>query len=892
MPPSSPPIGHYIQPAARTELATEIDRAGGNEVFFVGRRGGVGKVTEVEVFCRGNQGAVPALKQVGRSGEVIIHNHPSGVLAPSDADLALAAHYGQEGIGFFIVNNQASEVYVVVEPPKTTRRDISSAEVRAVFEGDQGLRARLPGYEPRAEQLEMAEAVASAQNDGAVLVVEAGTGTGKSLAYLVPSVLRALQGGERVAVATRTRNLQQQLVDHDAPVIKELFPELELAILKGRSNYLCRRKLEDRLSEAREDAEPEERAFLEELERWSAVTPNGERDDLPFVPDHSLWERVESSTEHSLRARCKHYNSCFYYQSRRQAAKAQVLVVNHHLLLADLGLRLQGVPGGLLPRYDHIVLDEAHHIEDVATDFAGRDVTGRGILRQLGRLRPVRGRRKGLAVRLRQGLEGAGSEDEELNLAKALDSLLEATERCREKARLHLEDVGWDLLEAVNEADLEGDQLARSGRAGASRSGSFRFDDQLHDARPALFERLNERFDELAASLTRTAQKVGIVRSHLEDMPQAFRSRFRQVDLDMATVQRRLVDAASSLGRMLPEDPQTVRWGQVQSADDDVPSARFSLRPVDVEEIIRELLVEGSRSLVLTSATLSVANSFDHFLDRTGLGRQEDAQERLRTLTIRSPFDYSRQALVGLPSDFPEPNEAGHLEAVVELVARVATLSEGRCFVLFTSYRMLRQVSSRLSHKLGPRYSILRQGDLPRERLLTLFRDAGKAVLCGTDSFWEGVDVRGDALKVVIIPRLPFRVPTDPIQVARAELLQRRGLDPFRALAVPQAVLRFRQGFGRLIRHRTDSGVVLVLDSRIHRRSYGRRFLASLPEGTRKLKANAEQLLPAVAEMLKVKLVVEQGQERDANVSVDRDPPSGSSSGPAQECDSSYIEPQ
>ena len=405
-------VAAYLTPRARHDLAAAIDEAQGNEVFFVGRPANVGRIDEVEVFCRGNASSVPALLQVGRPGEVVIHNHPSGRLTPSEPDIALASHYGQEGVGFMIINNAADGVYVVVEPLRDTHKPVEKADVVEFLSGPKGLPDHLDGYEARPGQLAMAEAVTKAQNEERVLVVEAGTGTGKSLAYLVPSAIRALQNEERVAIATRTRHLQGQLMDKDVPILRRLWPDLKVAMLKGRGNYLCRRKLGDRLAvlgNAGSD-EPDESQFLRDIAAWAATTTEGDRDDLPFVPDFRFWEGVASNSEHTRRARCPHFEECFYYRSRREAAGAHLLLVNHHLLLADRALRIEGV-SGLLPRYEHIVLDEAHHLEDVATDFAGRSVSGRGLLQQLGRICP-QGRRKGLALRLRSAAGGAGGDDE------------------------------------------------------------------------------------------------------------------------------------------------------------------------------------------------------------------------------------------------------------------------------------------------------------------------------------------------------------------------------------------------------------------------------------------------------------------------------------------------
>lgn len=794
-------------------------------MFFLGLLDDDGLVDEVTVHCRGHKSAVPALKQIGRPGDVVIHNHPSGRLIPSEPDLGLAAHYGQEGVGFFIINNEADGIYVVVEPLKERDTRVDLERVIGAFQGEEGLPAHLPDYEPREGQVAMAHAVASGQNEHKITIVEAGTGTGKSLAYLMPSAMRAVGGAERVAVATRTKHLQQQLVTSDVPVVRRLLPDLEVAILKGRSNYLCRRKLQERLGEAGDDADPEEREFLHQVRDWAAATAEGDIDDLPFVPRRDLWELVESNTEHTLRVRCPHYEECFYYSSRRRAAKANLLVVNHHLLLADMALRQEGLAGGLLPRYEHVVLDEAHHLEDVATDFAGREVTTVGILRHLGRIRPTRGRRKGLAVRLRQAVDEADVTDQLVELRKGLDDLLEATEDARGTLRLHFEDVGWTLVDALGPDRGEG---PRPGRR--RRTRTFRLLDDLKEKQPSLHAILEDRLADVIRRLTKVASGTEDVKACLNEMPPRFRARFLQVGMDLGTVQRRLVDATGTLAQMLTANSELVRWIDVRFSQDDVPQPRFVLRPIEARGVIQDVVIPAAKSLTLTSATLSVAGGFDHFRARCGLD-EPDLADRIHTAMIPSPFDYPNQVFLGIPQDLPMPNERNYTDAVIEAVTEAVRIADGRTFVLLTSYAMLNRVGAAVARNLGYGFQVLKQGELPRERLLELFRSGRRSVLFGTDSFWEGVDVRGEALSCVILPKLPFRVPSEPVQVARAEKVEARGGDAFRELSVPQAVLKFRQGFGRLVRHRTDRGVVLVLDVRILRKGYGRRFLRSLPAG-------------------------------------------------------------
>ncbi|MCO4771330.1 MAG: helicase [Deltaproteobacteria bacterium] len=873
-------VERYITPRARSDIADAIAEAGGNEVFFLGRRDEQGLVDEVEVHCRGHKTAVPALLHIGRHGEVVIHNHPSGGLFPSDPDLALASHYGQEGVGFYIVANDASAVYVVVEAPSVVSQDIDIEAVETTFVSEGALPAILPGYEPREQQLAMARGVAQAQNEGGIQVVEAGTGTGKSLAYLLPSAMRALANGERVAVATRTIHLQQQLLRADAPIARQLFgAELEVSLLKGRGNYLCKRKLEHRLSLLDGDTEPAERQGLLQIGEWAETTSDGSLSDLPFVPDRDIWESVQSNTEHTLRVRCPHYESCFYYASRRTAARAQLLLVNHHLLLADLALKAEGTGVSLLPKYEHVVLDEAHHLEDVATDFAGTDVTTLGLLRQLGRLRPTRGRKRGIGMSLLLALDGAGESDEATFMRRELEILLDRTESARAEVRMQMgeiahatqrvlegqsalpapvsiEDRGadstqWTHTEPAPPQGPPPDRSTLERRERTGQGNTLRLEDDLEQRDPRFFTFLVERTSMMASSLTSVARAADAVAGTFKEMPEKWRRKYLQSHMDLISVQRRVVDGASALTTALAPAEDLVRWIELRRGRDDDVRARFVVRPIEVGELVRSTLVAQSRSLVMTSATLSVDGSFDHFRQRCGLSDGGPVEARTTQQMIASPFDYASQVLLGLPTDIPEPGSRGYEDSVVHAVTDAISVAGGRTFVLFTSYGQLRRVADRVGGMLGRNFRILRQGDLPRDQLLRAFGSGTNTALFGTDSFWEGVDVRGDALSCVILPRLPFRVPSEPVQVARAQRIEERGGNPFSEMSVPQAVLKFRQGFGRLVRHRHDRGVVLVLDRRITTRRYGGRFIRSLPGEIVPIREPTAELLGRMSEFLR-----------------------------------------
>ncbi|NOY26500.1 MAG: helicase [Oligoflexia bacterium] len=821
---SKPPDTRFTLPAARSFRAA-IDDAGGVEVFAVGRLDAEGRVAEVEIHCRGNTTAVPALLRAPRPGEVVIHNHPSGVLQASQADLHLAGLYGEDGVGMVITDNAVETALWVVEPSLRQRRDVDLDQVRAFFL--HALPKVIPGWESRAGQVDMAIAVARALNDGrkerpVVAALEAGTGTGKSLAYLVPAALWAKANDSRIVIATYTINLQGQLAHSDLPMLARGGLDVRAAVLSGRGNYLCRRRLSDALAELDSSSEPgaepdPHAATIRQAAAWAEHARRGARADLGFPMPEDVWDRIRSDHDQTLRARCPHFARCLYYEARRDAARAQVVVVNQHLLLADLVLKIQTGGDGILPRFDRAIIDEAHHLEDAATGLFSEKLTALAIRRAVAPLLSAK-RRKGA---LQRAVD---------HYAEALD----ATAADRLRGRCHDAQAALELLGDDMKAGFE--SLAIDLFCGEDQSlrvtpdlrGTDRW--RLHLA-PAI--------DDAAQRLDDAASRLARIEQSLDELPEDRVLAHPQPLLDLRRARRRLLDKAAVASAMQAEDPDRVRWLAPVQARRGPKTATLATAPIDVGPTLRQRVFESLETTILTSATMSVYGRFDHILGRLGLEGSLEASEQalqdieIRQATLPSPFHYEEQALLALPRDLPPPDDPRFGAWAGRFVAQAARASGGGVFVLCTSHALVATLHQAVRKDLGDSLPLLRQGELSRLRLLDRFRSLHNAVLFGTDSFWEGVSVPGAALRLVIIPRLPFRVPTEPVQQARHERLQAAGQDPFRAWSLPHAVLRLRQGFGRLIRTRSDRGAVAILDRRIHERWYGKVFLGSLPPAAR-----------------------------------------------------------
>lgn len=809
-----------LSPAARSRLAAEIAAAGGREVCFVGEVDGDGSLVAVTPVARGSAHAVLALQGIAAAGQMVLHNHPSGVLEPSAADLDVAARLHDAGIGFGIVNNDASELYVVVEVPRApVRRPIDPVETARTL-GPGGLVARAMGqYEDRPSQRDMAAYVADTYNEGGVSLLEAGTGVGKSFAYLVPAIAWARANRERTVVSTNTINLQEQLVGKDLPFLARAFGQEgeppTFALLKGWANYLCLARLDLARAGQASLLEPERRGELEALAAWAQRTSDGSLTDLADPPAEELWDEVRAEPDLCTRLDCPYFDRCFVFAARRRAAEADIVVVNHHLLASDLAVRrAQGnwQDAAVLPPYRRLILDEAHHLEDTAAEHLGAQVTARGALRLLSRLeRNGRGVIPALIAELLEQHDPLSAASADLLRTALLPEVAQAKRAA--------EDV-FGLL---------ADHLA------AQDATVFRLTEAF--AADPIWERgLESALESLVASLGRLRDGVETVAERLEVSADLDRRALRVQELK-GVIRRLQATQDGILLALRPQaGPPVVRWIE-RRAGRPVGRLPFAVGlaavPLDLAPILRESLFERVETIVLTSATLAVGDDFSFLRERLGLGPEFP---RLKYEAILpSPFDFAAQCLFGIPTDIPDPrtDEAGHDAAVARVTVDLAHLAGGGMFVLFTSHAALKRVAAQVRGDLAARWPLLIQGEAPRDLLLNRFREAGSAILLGTDSFWEGVDVPGPALRVLVLAKLPFKAPEEPLTAARLERLEAQGRDGFMHYLVPQAALKLKQGFGRLIRSRTDAGVVILLDQRMVSRRYGALLQASLPPAQR-----------------------------------------------------------
>ena len=801
-------------PEAAERLRREIAENDGGEVFAACRLGEDGRIAEVLVVARGSDSEVAALSAYMERGDVIVHNHPSGTLGPSDADVGISADAGRAGVGSYIVNNDLSRVRVVAEPARRKPYVLlDEDEISGVLEEGGKLSDLIRGYEPRKSQIRLTRDVTSAFNQGGVLAAEAGTGVGKSFAYLVPAFAWAIKNEERVVVSTATINLQKQLIDKDIPVVQRLFKKGTKAVLvKGRGNYLCRARLRDALDEeglfaqasAPEgaDANP-----LRRIEAWAKTTATGDRTDLSFYPEERLWSRVCSESDACTGLRCPERELCFVLRARREASDAQVIVANHHILFADLAARMNGMGyenTAVLPPFRALILDEAHAIEPSATDFFSFELTRFSVNKRLSRLSRRSGNRSfGLVPRL-LGLRGFPADA----LAKLPDAITEA--------RRALDDLDAKAARLF-------DAPVQAGAQGRKPERSFRLTEATPDVRDFLLT-------PMAALERRLIACAQILSDALDEAPDGLSQ--EQAIYEARLSLRRLGETAAFCAKFKDfakaDSPDTVFWMEKGKTSQGDAFIRYTGTPLDIAGMMEEAVFAKFRAVICTSATLSVGESFDFWKARVGLA---DTSATVETAVYPSPFPFRTNALLSVDTDAPGPESPAYGAYVNAAVPRLLEASGGHALVLFTSYDAMRSAYEAALPKMAELgITMLRQGDEERSKLLDTFKADLSSVLFATDSFWEGVDAPGETLQLVVICKLPFHVPTDPVRLARSEAVEKKGGNAFMEVSLPEAVIRLKQGFGRLIRHSEDRGAVVILDSRIATKRYGQLFIQSLPE--------------------------------------------------------------
>lgn len=648
--------------------------------------------------------------------------------------------------------------------PKKKRRPVPN-ELRDFFNAEGPLAQTLPAYEMRPEQVEVALCVEEMMRDSGIGLIEAGTGVGKTMAYLIPAIRAALRG-KKTVVSTHTISLQTQLIQKDIPLALSLFPGateiVQPVLMKGRANYLCAQSMDYARGNLLFYSDPQ---FLQ-IQKWSRRDDcNGDVADLGFT--YPYWNELISTPETCRAQECRFYNDCYYYRMRFAASESSLVVVNHSLLLADIAMRLNDPNSGLLPAYDHLVLDEAHHLEDTATRAFGIEFNSRRLVTLMDRIRHIRG----------------------LDISKE---------------RL-------DVIEELNKGLFTPFQEAQR--------GEYYFEDGLSE----------EAQHQTQLTARDTCNSISILQNELLDIAKTDE-----------TMRERIEGLTRLCGRAREElheivfanNPNYIRWAETISGGKGRAEKRVTmhLTPISIADVLKSAFWHRPRKggILLVSATLANSGGFSYQKKRLGI--PDDAHE----LLVGSPFDYKKQAILYVPAHLPEPsgaNSKGYITSLVDEVERLIRLTHGRAFLLFTSRSMMNSVHDQLFGRLP--YPFFKQGDLPPGKLVQEFKESGNGCLFGVQTFWEGVDVQGEALSIVIIDRIPFAVPDSPIAKARIAAIENEGGNAFKDYSIPQAQIRLKQGFGRLIRTRKDKGVVCILDTRILTRYYGPEFVRHLPPSNR-----------------------------------------------------------
>lgn len=701
--------------------------------------------------------------------------------------------------------------------------------------GEGGLVHRhLPSFEVRPQQQEMLRAILKSYNEETIALIEAGTGTGKSMAYLLPALLWSLHNKQITVVSTNTIALQEQLFNKDVPLLaKALNIEFKAVLVKGMHNYLCLRKLDDSKHEL--PLLPENEAYeMTRIEAWSSNTQDGTRSDLPFAPSYNSWDRVSADGDTCTREQCPYFKQCHFFNARKQAQEAQLLIVNHHLLFSDIARRMESQGGpptqsaGILPNYTRTIVDEAHNLEDIATEFLATKTSLAETMRLFGLLATDKqlkshGKLPLLKLKIEQLYKKTPPSD--------VVSLLQRLQIELIAQRKALMDQFFDTFQLFQSFAINNGLNKDGEDSYATPQGNLRILPHHYDhpfwkneiiPKVTLLEENAKRYFQSIASLVQDLQSIDDVR--IQDSTRGLRVEIHALRLRL----ERCLLVILQFTHKKPEHNK-VRWIEVQQTKT-LYNTTLVDASLDVSTTLAQQFFSRFQTTVLCSATLASNKEFRFLRSRLGLHEALLPKIPIHEHIFESPFDFEKQSLLVIPNDLPEPSQPDFLEKACEGILHAIRASKGNAFVLFTSYATLKQCYSKLHERLcQEKYHPCKQGDEPRIALIERFKKKDRSILFGTDSFWEGVDVAGEALRCVILFKLPFQVPSEPIVEARTQAITANGGNPFMQYSVPNATVKFKQGFGRLIRHKKDRGVIVCLDSRIINKKYGHFFLNSLP---------------------------------------------------------------
>ena len=818
----------YFTPEALKLARYFIFQNDGNEIVMVGTVNRDGLVYDLRRAAMGNSNSVPAVLATARPGEVLIHNHPSGNLEPSFADVEVAARASEKSVGSYIVDNQLINIFPIVERILPYEKDevfLDYDRISAVFSKNGTLSKNDDEFEFRRPQVEMALDAAKAINESDILVAEAGTGTGKSFAYLVPLLLYvAGNENKRAVVSTSTIALQEQLFNKDIPILKQkLDIDINVVVLKGRANYLCKRRFlafsQDSLqTKVAFDAEQnfqqkEKRTTLSEeemnkLQNWVRYSADGTRSNMNVAVANDIWSEICSDELACEKTKCRFFGECFFQKARRNANLASLILVNHHLLMADVSMKMESEEGlGLLPKFDILVIDEAHNLFKSATSFLCESVSFNMLKKLFGKLYNT-STNQGLLTKLCNNYPNT-----------ALQPLENAAEILHD-GFLHTVMNSW-LPELVGILKKNGEENL----------------DELDDIeiRSSMKPFLGDIADKIMTIVKLVSPVVAELEKRFDDLFENQLKRTTMIDeynrsllTDLSSVITKLEGIAEFFTKFYTDNntESQVFWGEEEQK-----SLTLTISPLNVQKILEENLYSKIRTIIFTSATLTAGqgtSSFDFFFRESGLALSE---RNIRAVSLESCFDHASKVRAFVAKDMPSPlMDKEHFETVSAIAARkLAEASGGGALVLFTS---ISHRDSAAKYFSGLNFNVISQGKLPPSTIIKNFRDDVNATLLATETFWEGIDMKGDTLRNLIIVKLPFRYPSHPfIKRYVRKLEQETGGSSFLLYTLPNAVLKFKQGFGRLIRTKNDRGTITVLDRRVFEKSYGRDFLRSVPEG-------------------------------------------------------------